>query len=65
MNQLTQLLNRVPLASVITLLVVAGGLYALIAGQIDYIEFSAAVAAASAGSGVLGIARNKAGHGVD
>lgn len=64
MNQLIKLLNAVPLASVITVLVVAGGLYALVTGQINYIEFSAAVAAASAGSGVLGIARNKAGHGI-
>lgn len=64
MNQLIKLLNAVPLASVLTLVVVAGGLYALVTGQISYIEFATGVGAVSAGSGVLGIARNKAGHGV-
>lgn len=63
MKQLIELLNAVPLASVLTVLIVAGGLVALITGQIDWIEFTAAVAAASAGTGVLGIARNGAGHG--
>jgi hypothetical protein len=48
---------------VLTVLIVAGGLVALITGQIDWLEFTAAVAAASAGTGVLGIARNGAGHG--
>jgi hypothetical protein len=64
MSKLIQLLNAVPLASVLTLVVVIGGLYALLTGQITYIEFATGVAAVSAGSGVLGIARNKAGHGV-
>jgi hypothetical protein len=63
MNQLIQLLNAVPLASVLTVLVVAGGLVALVTGQIDYVEFAGIVAAVSAGNGVLGMARNGAGHG--
>jgi len=59
-----KVLERIPLASVITILTTAGALYALIDGQIDFIEFAAVVGGVSAGSGVLGMARNGAGHGV-
>lgn len=59
-----RVLENVPLASVITLLTVAGGLYALVDGQIDFVEFAAVVGGVSAGTGILGMARNGAGHGV-
>jgi hypothetical protein len=64
MNPIYKFLSDVPLASVITLLTAVGALYSLIAGDISYVEFAGAVAAVSAGTGVLGFARNGAGHGV-
>lgn len=64
MNSVAELLNKVPLASVLTVLTAAGALYALVVGQIDFVEFAAVVGGVSAGTGVLGMARNGAGHGV-
>jgi hypothetical protein len=64
MYRLETILSDIPLASVLTLLTAAGALYALLTGQINYVEFAGAVSAVSAGSGVLGLARNGAGHGL-
>jgi hypothetical protein len=64
MNPIYRFLSDVPLASVITVLTAVGALYSLVVGEITYVEFAGAVAAVSAGSGVLGFARNGAGHGV-
>jgi hypothetical protein len=63
MDKIITLLDRVRLASVITVLAIIGGLIALAQGQIDYVEFAATVAAVSGGAGLLGAARNGAGHG--
>lgn len=65
MNSLVNALNKIPLASVLTVLTAAGALYALVDGQIDFVEFAAVVGGVSAGTGVLGMARNGAGHGVN
>ena len=64
MNPISKFLSDIPLASVITILTAIGALYSLIIGEISYAEFAGAVAAVSAGAGVLGFARNGAGHGV-
>lgn len=62
-NFVIELIERVPLASVITLLTAVGALYALVTGDISFVEFAGIVGGVSAGTGVLGIARNGAGHG--
>lgn len=56
--------DRVRLASLIAILGSLGACYALVAGQITYVEFAGSLAAINAGAGVLGAARNGAGHGV-
>jgi hypothetical protein len=62
-NFVIELIERVPLASVLTILTAVGALYALVVGDISFVEFAAVVGGVSAGTGVLGIARNGAGHG--
>ncbi len=57
-------LNDIPLASVIAVAAVIGGLIALIAGDISFEEFLVGIGATTAGAGILGQARNGAGHGV-
>lgn len=57
-------LNDIPLATVIAVASIIGGVIALANGSIDFQEFLIGIGAASAGAGVLGHARNGAGHGV-
>jgi hypothetical protein len=57
-------LNNIPLASVIAVAAVIGGIIALANGSIDFQEFLVGIGATTAGAGVLGHARNGAGHGV-
>jgi hypothetical protein len=57
-------LSRIPLASIIAVLAVLGGLIALVGNDITYEEFLKQTGFFLAGAGVLGIARNQAGHGV-
>lgn len=65
LEELISALDRVRLASVITVIAAIGGLYALITGQITYVEFGAGLGAASLGAGAVGQVRNNAGHGTD
>lgn len=62
-DAIIEIVERVPLASVLTLITAVGALVALVTGEIDFLEFAAVVGGVSAGTGVLGIARNGAGHG--
>lgn len=57
-------LNDIPLASIIAVAAVIGGLIALASGDINYQEFLIGIGATTAGAGVLGEARNRAGRGV-
>jgi len=61
---MNQILDGIRLASVIAILGSLGAAYALITGEITYVEFAASLAAINGGAGVLGIARNGANHGV-
>lgn len=62
---MTAILDRIRLASLIAVLGSLGACYALVVGDITYVEFAASLAAINGGAGVLGIARNGAGHGVN
>lgn len=64
LDSIIEVTDRIRLASLIAVLGSLGALYALIAGKITYVEFSASLAGINAGAGILGIARNGAGHGV-
>jgi hypothetical protein len=57
------LLNSIPLASVLTVLYALGGAYCLVTGQINFEEFGIAMGAAGAGNAALGHVRNQAGKG--
>lgn len=57
MTAINSIIDRLRLASLLTILGAAGGLYALIAGEIDYNEFMVSLGALSAGTGLLGMAR--------
>lgn len=63
LNDIITITDRIRLASLIAILGSLGALYSLITGEIAYVEFAGALAAINAGAGVLGIARNGAGHG--
>jgi hypothetical protein len=56
-------LDAIPLASVIAVLAALGGVYALIAGQIDYQQFLVGLGVSSGGVAALGHVRNQAGKG--
>jgi hypothetical protein len=58
-----QILDKARVATLITIGAIVGGLVALFAGGIDYQEFLVGIGATAAGAGVLGHARNQAGHG--
>lgn len=64
LNDIVTITDRIRLASLIAVLGSLGAVYALVTGEITYPEFAASLAAINAGAGVLGIARNGAGHGV-
>jgi hypothetical protein len=57
------MLDNLPLATIITLVGVAGAIYALIAGSIDFEQFMVSIGAVSGGAGVVGIARAQSGKG--
>jgi hypothetical protein len=59
-----ELLNKLPLASVLAVLAAVGGVIALASGSISYDEFLIGLGVTTGGAGVLGEARNRAGHGV-
>jgi len=63
-SKLYGILDRIRLASIIVVIGTIGALVALVTGELSYVEFAAAIGAISAGAGVLGLARNGAGHGV-
>lgn len=58
------MLDDLPLASVIAIAAIVGGIIALIDGSIDFEQFLVGIGATTAGAGVLGEARNRAGKGV-
>lgn len=58
------MLDDLPLASVIAIAAIVGGVIALIDGSIDFEQFLVGIGATTAGAGVLGEARNRAGKGV-
>lgn len=58
------MLDNIPLASVIAIAAIVGGVIALIDGSIDFEQFLVGIGATTAGAGVLGEARNRAGKGV-
>lgn len=58
------MLDNIPLASVIAIAAIVGGIIALIDGSIDFEQFLVGIGATTAGAGVLGEARNRAGKGV-
>lgn len=62
-EKLVEITDNIRLASLIALAGIIGALYALVTGQITFEVFLAALAAIPAGAGVLGVARNGAGHG--
>lgn len=58
------LLDKLPLASMITILGALGGLYALLHGDIDYESFLIGLGVLGGGSAALGHVRNEAGKGL-
>ncbi len=58
------MLDNLPIATIVTLVGIAGAIYALIAGSIDFQQFMVSIGALSGGAGVLGIARAQSGKGV-
>lgn len=58
-------LNDVPMATVVTIAAIVGGLIALVTDSIDFEQFLLGIGATTAGAGILGVARNGAGHGVN
>jgi len=63
MNDALDKLDAIPLASVLTVVMVGGGFFALLTGQISYEEFLLGTGAATTGNAALGHVRNKAGKG--
>lgn len=57
-------LNQLPIGTIVTLAGVAGALYGLFSGELNYVEFSAAIGFSGVGGGAIGVARNGASHGV-
>jgi hypothetical protein len=58
------MLDNVPVATLLTIAAIVGGIIALISGDINYPELLIGIGATTAGSGVLGEARNRAGKGL-
>lgn len=63
MQAFNDLLDRVRLTSVLTLILAGGGLYCLVTGQITFQEFGIGLGVGGFGAGMIGKARNDAGHG--
>lgn len=57
------ILDRIPLASVITVLAALGGVYALVTGEIDYQQFLIGLGVTGGGMAALGKVRNDVGKG--
>lgn len=64
LDRLITITDRIRLGSFITIVGVAGAFVGLVTGQLTYLEFTGAIGASGVGGGVIGIARNGAGHGV-
>jgi hypothetical protein len=60
-----EILNRLPLATIAFLAILAAGFYCLIDGQITFEEFGVALGVGGAGTAPLGHGRNQAGKGVE
>lgn len=60
---MVEILNKIPLASILAVLAAVGGVIALVSGSISYDEFLIGLGVTTGGAGVLGEARNRAGHG--
>lgn len=61
---LTDFLDSLPVASLITILAALGGVYVLVTGQIDYQEFLIGLGVTTGGAAALGHVRTEAGKGV-
>lgn len=59
------MLNNIPVATLVSIAAIIGGIIALANGSIDFEGFLVGIGATTAGAGVLGHARNGAGHGVN
>lgn len=57
-------LDNLPVATLIAIAAIIGGIVALAGGDITFDQFLVGIGASSAGAGVLGEARNRAGKGV-
>lgn len=58
------LLDNVPVATIVSILGIIGAIIALCNGSMDFDEFSKAVGAIVGGSGLLGLARAASGKGL-
>ena len=57
-------LDNMPVATLISMAAIIGGIIALINGSIDFEQFMVAIGATVGGSGVLGVARAASGKGI-
>lgn len=64
MKPIYRFLDNAPVGTLIALGAVVGGIVALINGDITFQELLIGLGASSAGAGVIGEARNRAGKGV-
>lgn len=64
MNRLIDLLDSLPLATLLVVLGALGGVYALIHGDIDYEHFLYGLGVLGGGSAALGHVRTEAGKGL-
>lgn len=64
MNKLNEILDEARIGTYITLLGAIGALIALATGEIDFLEFAAALGLSGIGGGAIGKARADSGHGV-
>ncbi len=58
------MLDDLPIATLIAIAAIVGGIIALAGGDITFEQFLVGIGATTAGAGVLGEARNRAGKGV-
>lgn len=58
-----EILDRLPVATLLAVAAVVGGLIALVTGEITYAELLEKLGFVLGGTGVLGIARTQAGKG--
>jgi len=63
-DAIASLLDRVPLATIVSIAGIIGAIIALANGSIDFQAFLVSIGAVTGGAGVLGVARNQAGRGV-